>query len=516
MNPLLKQILLVCVFLLALSGQAIADSLSDAKRVYYAGDYAKSAKLFVPLAEQGDASAQQILGVIYNLGQGVPQDRKEAAKWFQLAASQGDASAQFNLAVMYDNGQGVHQDYKEAAKWYRLAAEQGDALAQFNLAVMHDVGQGVPQDYEEAEKWYRLAAKQGNVKAQFSLGFMYANGQGAHQNHKEAAKWYRIAAEQGDAKAQFNLGVMYDQGEGVQQDHKEAAKWYRLAAEQGNTHAQAKLNTVYGKAAAVPQSGVEAEVQAGQEADVKAKAEEEARVAKQASNLLGSADEQDTKVEVARVKTEHEQQAAATRQPVKHTPAGSPEILLERCVKDWAAAWSAKNVSGYLAAYIPDFTPEGMSHDAWEKLRVDRISKPKLIEVTLSDIKFSVQDDSHATASFTQSYRSDGYHVKTGKILQMVKQSGRWLIAEESTDKAVKANAEAKSRGMHGKGVLRGNANAVKRIRIAAEQGDAEAQFNLGEMYNEGKGVPLDYNEATKWYRLSAETLSKHTTAAQH
>jgi len=45
-------------------------------------------------------------------------------EWTPLA-EQGDASAQYNLGVMYGNGQGVPQDYKAALEWYTLAAEQG-------------------------------------------------------------------------------------------------------------------------------------------------------------------------------------------------------------------------------------------------------------------------------------------------------------------------------------------------------------------------------------------------------
>ena len=56
-------------------------------------------------------------------------------EWRPLA-QQGDAAAQYNLGLMYDNGQGVTQDYKEAVKWYSLSAEQGNAAAQHNLAVM--------------------------------------------------------------------------------------------------------------------------------------------------------------------------------------------------------------------------------------------------------------------------------------------------------------------------------------------------------------------------------------------
>ena len=47
--------------------------------------------------------------------------------------------------------------------------------------------------------------------------------------------------------------------------------------------------------------------------------------------------------------------------------------------------------------------------------------------------------------------------------------------------------------------------DAVEVIRLAAEQGVAEAQFNLGNMYDLGRGVPQDDTEAVRWYRLAAE-----------
>jgi len=48
-------------------------------------------------------------------------------------------------------------------------------------------------------------------------------------------------------------------------------------------------------------------------------------------------------------------------------------------------------------------------------------------------------------------------------------------------------------------------AEAPKGYRLAAEQGDALAQYNLGVMYAKGQGVVQDYKEAAKWYRLAAE-----------
>ena len=52
-------------------------------------------------------------------------DYATALSLFRLAADQGLANAQYNLGVMYERGEGVPQDYKEAVRLYRLAADQG-------------------------------------------------------------------------------------------------------------------------------------------------------------------------------------------------------------------------------------------------------------------------------------------------------------------------------------------------------------------------------------------------------
>jgi TPR repeat protein len=113
------------------------------------------------LAEQGQAEAQFYLGVMYNNGEGVPQDQAEAVKWFRKAADQGHAPAQNNLGSMHRKGEGIPQNDAEAAKWYRKAADQGFAEAQHNLAIMYNYGRGVPQNDAEAYVWSSLAVKSG-------------------------------------------------------------------------------------------------------------------------------------------------------------------------------------------------------------------------------------------------------------------------------------------------------------------------------------------------------------------
>ena len=57
----------------------------------------------------------------------------------------------------------------------------------------------------------------------------------------------------------------------------------------------------------------------------------------------------------------------------------------------------------------------------------------------------------------------------------------------------------------NGNGVLKDAIEAVKWYRLAAEQGDVNAQLFLGIMYKNGDGVIQDYAKALKWLRLSAE-----------
>jgi TPR repeat protein len=55
-----------------------------------------------------------------------------------------------------------------------------------------------------------------------------------------------------------------------------------------------------------------------------------------------------------------------------------------------------------------------------------------------------------------------------------------------------------------GQGVPQDYSEAVKWYRLAAEQGDVKAQNNLGVMYANGKGVPQDIVQAYKWFSIGA------------
>ena len=70
-----------------------AGPLEDADAAVKRRDYATAVRIIRPLAEQGDARAQYTLGVFYDNGLGVPQDRVTSYMWFDLSAAQGKEGA---------------------------------------------------------------------------------------------------------------------------------------------------------------------------------------------------------------------------------------------------------------------------------------------------------------------------------------------------------------------------------------------------------------------------------------
>jgi TPR repeat protein len=120
------------VFTVMFSSPSFADA-DYGKAFYDDGDFATALGHFKKSAEQGDATSQYYLGVMYENASGVTQDYKLAVKWLRESAKQGFSGAQHSLGLMYGQGLGVTQDEKKAVKWLRKAAKQGHAAAQSAL-----------------------------------------------------------------------------------------------------------------------------------------------------------------------------------------------------------------------------------------------------------------------------------------------------------------------------------------------------------------------------------------------
>ena len=95
MNLTLKHVGAI-ILVLGFATPVVAAPLEDADAAVKRRDYATAVRLVRPLAEQGDANAQYNLGVFYDNGLGVPQDKVRAYMWLNLSAAQGrDGAAAF-------------------------------------------------------------------------------------------------------------------------------------------------------------------------------------------------------------------------------------------------------------------------------------------------------------------------------------------------------------------------------------------------------------------------------------
>ena len=133
---------------------------------YKIGDYEEAFGLWMPLAEEGNSSAQVSIGLMYNQGHGVEENESEAAKWYTLASKQGYAPAKWRLAMLHYHGSGLEQNYKKAADLYHSAAKQGDVYSQKALGIMYSGGLGVPKDTVLAYSWFHVAYQNGFKLAQ--------------------------------------------------------------------------------------------------------------------------------------------------------------------------------------------------------------------------------------------------------------------------------------------------------------------------------------------------------------
>jgi TPR repeat protein len=190
--------LLALTFLFLFSGSVFGGDYDDGFDAYKRKDYEKAYKLFLSAGKDGGSccGAQYMLGLMYEEGQGISQDHKEAVKWYRLAAEQDTSEAQFKLGKKYHEGRGVPQNYEVAVKWYQLAAEWGHKNAKLNLLQL-------AKKSPDALKLLITSAENGNPKSQYHLGLIYLEVTGL-QDYVLAHKWFNLANSQGHGYAEKN------------------------------------------------------------------------------------------------------------------------------------------------------------------------------------------------------------------------------------------------------------------------------------------------------------------------
>jgi TPR repeat protein len=109
------------------------------------------------MAEEGNAAAENSLGLRYAQGDGVKLDEQEAVRWFLRAAQHGSVSAQSKLGSIYYSGRGVPKDLTQAYFWMVVARLSGDEASKtLSPGIRYELTRDQITTIElEADRWLR-------------------------------------------------------------------------------------------------------------------------------------------------------------------------------------------------------------------------------------------------------------------------------------------------------------------------------------------------------------------------
>lgn len=218
----------------------------DAYGAFQRGYYLTALNLATPLALEGDAAAQTLIGEIYSRGLGVRRDLGMAIEWYGKAAEQKTPEAMFQLAMVLHDGGEAFGDRTRAAVLLEEAADAGHSLAQFNFAQMLVDRDASLPGQERAAAYYEKAASAGLADAQYAMAEIYRQGfAGRLPDPVEGRRWLALAAAQNHDTAQIELGTMMVEGEGGARDEKAGFAWLMRAAAAGNAAAQNRVAKLY-------------------------------------------------------------------------------------------------------------------------------------------------------------------------------------------------------------------------------------------------------------------------------
>lgn len=399
----------------------------------------------------------------------------EALQQLKELAVDGNLLAQAFLMRMYAIGQGsIKKDQNKARamadKVYPYLSavvmrKETDKITlmytRYLMGVCISEGLGTDQDHEAALPWYKLSAEHGYAAAQAYLGTCYYDGVGVAVDYNEAVRWYRLAAQQGFASAQCNLGLCYEQGHGVPQNNIEAVKWYRLGANQGHGASRYNLGYCYEKGIGLERNYVEA---------INLYIESAEKDYSPAQYILGTF-------------------YATGRYHLPMDPEKSFRWFLR-------SAESGHTVGMYKTAvnYEQGLGVEANLEEAliWYRKSGREGHMPSRIKVVLISSALGIDTKKTGDSGGSDSHNSSTSSQQFEQMLQNISNSENLC----ASPKNVSSNGSAMSSSfltdpsMEGEELL--------------DMEPADALYELGLCYEQGKGVEPDYEAALQWYTVSA------------
>lgn len=481
----------------------------------------KWSELLEERAALGDPTAQFALGQLYQQGHGVKKDLKKAVDYYMEAVAQQDLKAEYTLGLFYFNGEDGKHDYQQALGWLNDAAFKGNPESQYMLGRLLERGYQtadgqwvVEPNRDRAMSMYALAAFNQAPKAEYRLAEMLVRDQTAVLSVQEKTKRNELMkrlyagaalkgveeavlplaffdamsdskdkqahafivaekkAKAGSPEAALLLGMLYDRGLGVNQDASDAVYWYKKA--ESNPVSAFVLGTYYAQGHEVRQDKNEA-----------------AALLKQASAAGFSYADLNLAV------LEHNQGMSFLPHLEKAHVLGNTSASLL--------------LADYSLAGTSDETQIKQARGIYENLaeRGDRQAQLKLGYVLEQGLggKVNMQEAAHwYELAANQGQVTAQYLLGRLNQLGQLGQSPNYELAKQWYSRAMSSYAPAAvALGFIYETVEDNYKQAFTAYELAANKSSVIGEFDLGLVYEYGKGRPVNNDKAEELYKSAAE-----------
>ncbi|GAB9467616.1 Sel-1 family protein [Globisporangium polare] len=218
-------------------------------------------KFYSQAAAWGDAHAQFHVGVAHSYGfWGVPKDEAAAMLQYYFASLGDNTASVLALGHKHLMGVGAPKNCESAVRYYEVAANRAMLLREANASkpAIYDLPhrrlktvsetqhkKNIPSDAAIVD-YYQFSADKGDPEATMNLATLYYYGaRGLEQDLPRAAALFQRAYELGASGGAYHLGHIYSHGIGVPQNNETAFKYLQEASNEGNTQALNELANMH-------------------------------------------------------------------------------------------------------------------------------------------------------------------------------------------------------------------------------------------------------------------------------
>ena len=493
-------------------------------------------------AMRGDAQAQYELFWRSRYGYGIEKNQETANRWLQQAAENGNVEAQYRLGVCYYNGcfAEFRQDKRTGREWLEKAAAQGDSDMRFLIGMEYFFG----SDYDDARRWLQPVVTSESDYASMAVSLLdtidraqdkkrpAAPANTAASPHEpsapprdaaaEAAEWQR-RAEAGDARAQYQLYFRYSLGDGVKQDQETANRWLQQAAGNGDADAQYWLGERYydggsgfGKDRAAAFMWLEkaaAQGGRGEQSHVGWRYYSNGDYDNARRWLQKAADQGDSTAKFYLKKIDGLQHAKRPPTP-DHSAAPPRDAVAATAELQRHAEAGDTGAQGLLPCYYAE--PNGAR--AEYRRQCDAAQGDATAQTRLGRQYYDSGDIAAARHWLQQAADGGSFVVpdllmiQTGQCFKDIYPVFEAFDTLRQRAKAGDATAQYRLSLRHLAGVHQNRREADYWLQQAAENGDLDAQYWLGQHYYHGSsGFPKDPKTAHQWLDKAAATGGRDT-----